>query len=61
MSPVDLIKLQKLLPDSIENIHLILEIEKMASPYGMVLKYVKYNATDTKSATTSSSEGIQGG
>src|SRR3989344_5494288 len=60
MSPVDLIKLQKLLPDSIENIRLILEIEKMVSPYGMVLKNVKYNATDTKSATTSSTEGIQG-
>ena len=61
MSPFDLIKLQKLLPDSIENIRLILEIEKMASPYCMVLKNVKYNATDTKSATTSSTEGIQGG
>ena len=36
-------RLQKLLPDSVDNIRLILEIEKLASPYGMVLKDVKYN------------------
>jgi len=61
MDPANLIKLQKLLPDNIDNIRLILEIEKMASPYGMALKNVKYNATDAKSATTSPAEGIQGG
>ena len=61
MSPTDLMKLQKLLPDNIDNILLILEIEKMAFPYGMVLKNVKYNATDTKSAATSPTEDIQGG
>ncbi len=43
----DLNKLQKLLPDNIDNIRLILEIEKIASPYGMVLKDVKYNTADT--------------
>jgi|SRR3989344_6025074 len=43
--PENLSKLQKLLPDNVDNIRLILEIEKIASPYGMVLKDVKYNAT----------------
>ena len=43
--PENLSKLQKLLPDNVDNIRLILEIEKIASPYGMVLKDVKYDAT----------------
>ncbi len=40
-------KLSVLLPDSVDNIRLILEIEKIASPYGMALKDVKYSATPT--------------
>src|SRR3989338_2128197 len=44
--PENLSRLQKLLPDSVDNIRLILEIEKIASPYGMVLKDVKYDATN---------------
>jgi Tfp pilus assembly protein PilO len=39
----DLAKLEKLLPDNVDNIRLILEIEKLASPYGMVLRDVKYD------------------
>jgi len=46
--PLNLSKLEKLLPDNVDNIRLILEIEKIASPYGMILKDVKY---DTKSTT----------
>ncbi len=41
-------KLQKLLPENIGNIRLILEIEQIALPYGMALKDVKYNATTDK-------------
>ncbi|MFA4975285.1 MAG: hypothetical protein WC839_02860 [Candidatus Paceibacterota bacterium] len=48
----DLIRLQKLLPDNIDNIRLILEIEKIASPYGMVLKNVKYDTIDKNTSTT---------
>lgn len=36
-------KLGKLLPDSVDNIRLILEIEKIAAPYGMSLRDVKYD------------------
>jgi Tfp pilus assembly protein PilO len=43
IDPANLDKLEKLLPDSVDNIRLILEIEKIASPYGMVLKEVKYD------------------
>ncbi len=49
----DLTRLQKLLPDSVDNIRLILEIEKLAAPYGMVLKDVKYES-ENQSGTTQS-------
>jgi len=45
----NLIKLDKMLPDSVNNIRLILEIEKLSLPYGMVLRDVKY---DNKSLVT---------
>ena len=62
ISPDDLVRLQKLLPDNIDNIRLILEIEQIATPYGMALKDVKYNATtDTTSATTGAAAAVQGG
>lgn len=38
-------RLEKFLPESVDNIRLILEIEKLAAPYGMVLKDVKYDAS----------------
>lgn len=44
IDPANLTRLQKLLPDNVDNIRLILEIEKIASPYGMALKDVKYSA-----------------
>lgn len=43
----DLSKLEKFLPENVDNIRLILEIEQMAAPYGMALRNVKYNAQDT--------------
>lgn len=51
INPENLLKIQKLLPDNVDNIRLILEIEKIALPYGMTLKDVKYdnNSKDTKS------------
>ena len=40
----DLVRLEKLLPGNVDNIRLILEIEQLASPYGMLLRNVQYNA-----------------
>lgn len=54
INPENLIKLQKLLPDNIDNIRLILEIEQIAAPYGMVLKDVKYSTAKTETTTPSS-------
>lgn len=45
-------KISKMLPDSIDNIRLILEIEKIASPYGMTLKDVKYEDTKKEEEDT---------
>ncbi len=52
--PNNLARLQKLLPNNVDNIRLILEIENIASPYGMLLKNVKYDTTNGKSDTVSS-------
>ncbi len=58
----NLAKLKKLLPENIDNIRLILEIEKIASPYGMVLKDVKYNPTSKdKKDVGSESTGVAQG
>ncbi|HAS80766.1 MAG: hypothetical protein UR25_C0003G0032 [Candidatus Nomurabacteria bacterium GW2011_GWE1_32_28] len=53
----DLSKLQKLLPDNIDNIRLILEIEKIAAPYSMVLKDIKYDTTN-KEVQTENAKGF---
>lgn len=44
MSPENLDRLMKMLPNSVDNIRLILEIEKIALPFGMTLRDVKYDA-----------------
>ena len=48
ISPDDLAKLEKLLPDNLDNIRLILEIEKIANNYGISLRNVKYNTEEEK-------------
>jgi len=60
INPENLIKLERLLPENVDNIRLILEIEQIATPYGMVLKDVKYNTTDT-GTTTEGVAIVQGG
>jgi len=47
----DLAKLGKLLPDNVDNIRLILEIEKLALPYGMALREVRYEGGEKKNAS----------
>lgn len=59
IDPENLSKLQKFLPDNVDNIRLILEIEKIASPYGMVLKDVKYDATKSEDTTPTPSTQAQ--
>src|SRR3989339_255335 len=54
INPENLMKIAKLLPENVDNIRLILEIEQIALPYGMVLKDVKYDTTDAGAAATGS-------
>lgn len=63
INPDDLIKLKRLLPDNVDNIRLILEIEQIALPYGMVLKDVKYNASSMSAAEATAVKGtvVRGG
>jgi hypothetical protein len=60
LDPENLSKLEKLLPDNVDNIRLILEIEKIASPYGMVLKDVKYDTKSKTETTTGTQTTMQG-
>jgi len=59
MDANDLMKLEKLLPENVDNVRLVLEIEKIALPYGMVLKDVKYNTNDSNNRATAGV--VQGG
>jgi Tfp pilus assembly protein PilO len=61
IDPNNLTKLQKFLPENIDNIRLILEIEQIAMPYGMALKDVKYSTTSSNAANTNTLNVIQGG
>ena len=62
ISPLDLIKIRKLLPENVDNIRLILEIEQIALPYGMALKDIKYSPSDaTKNAASGAAGVAQGG
>ncbi|MFH1200867.1 MAG: hypothetical protein V1484_00865 [bacterium] len=60
IDPENLMKLQKLLPENVDNVRLILEIGEIALPYGMVLKDVKYNVIQTNTATAKGTA-VQGG
>ena len=59
ISGENLEKLEKLLPENVDNIRLILEIEQIAAPYGMALKDVRYNTT--KNDALAQNGEIQGG
>lgn len=61
INPTNIDKLQKMLPDSIDNIRLILEIEKIASTYGMFLKNVRYEDEKKAEAEDGQPEAVQAG
>ena len=50
ISGENLNRLIKLLPQNVDNIRLILEIEKLAAPFGMVLSDVKYDTSVEESS-----------
>lgn len=56
-NPSDLARLEKLLPDNVDNIKLILEIQRIASTYGMTLQNVKFD-TDTVAKQSANQAGF---
>lgn len=46
-TPEDLQKISKLIPDNVDNIRLIIEIQSIAAKYNMVLTNVKFDAKKT--------------
>lgn len=58
IDPDNLYRLSKLLPNNVDNIRLILEIEKIAAPYSMVLRDVKYNTVDPTANQGGASQGM---
>src|SRR3990167_10730985 len=60
IDPGNLAKIKKLLPENVDNIRLILEIEKIALPYGMVLRDVRYD-TFRKTTETEGGGAVIGG
>jgi len=56
ISAENLDKLSKLLPNNVDNIRLIIEIEEIAEPYSMLLRDVQYNTTPE--STTEASQGV---
>jgi Tfp pilus assembly protein PilO len=62
LNPDNLVRLVKLLPNNVDNIRLILEIEKIATPYGMALKDVKYSTDNPDTvAEKTPVAGVKGG
>ncbi len=57
IDPNNIAKLSKLLPDNVDNIKLILEIQRIASTYGMTLQNVKFD-TEQKPTQTANQAGF---
>lgn len=60
-SSTDLDRLQKLLPDHVDNVGLILEIDSLASRYGMSLENIDVSASDSSSSSDSSGSSSSSG
>jgi Tfp pilus assembly protein PilO len=54
ISPDELARLSKLLPDNADNIRLIIDIQQMAQSYGMTLAAIKFDAGQTTAAASAS-------
>lgn len=51
ISPDSLARLSKLLPDNPDNIHLIIDIQRMAQSYGISITSIKFDANQDGTAT----------
>ena len=56
ISPDDLARLSKLLPDNADNIRLVIDIQNMAQSYGMSLAAIKFDSAQTTKAPTTGNQ-----
>lgn len=59
-SPEDLKRLEKLLPDNIDNVRLIIEIDKIASRHDLALKDVQVTETQPRASASVVAAGSEG-
>ncbi|MCE9541620.1 type 4a pilus biogenesis protein PilO [Candidatus Kaiserbacteria bacterium] len=57
-SPADVDRLQKLLPDHVDNVRLILDLDNMAGRHGMALQNVAISAPQTESTSKTAASSI---
>lgn len=53
----DLLRLERMLPDNVDNIRLVIEIEKIASQYGMALRDVAFETVQAEDPAAALQEG----
>lgn len=57
-SPADLDRLQKLLPDHVDNVRLILDLDNLAGRHGMAIQNVAISAPQTESTSQTAASSI---
>ncbi len=58
--PADLDRLQKLLPDHVDNVRLILDLDKLAEQYGLALQNVDVSSSQKQTAKSQTALGAVG-
>jgi Tfp pilus assembly protein PilO len=59
-NPSDIDRLQKLLPDHVDNVRLILDLDSLAGKHGMALQNVAVSSAESNSNTTQTASGAIG-
>lgn len=59
-NPADIERLQKLLPDHVDNVRLILDLDSLAGKHGMALQNVAVSSSENKTSTTQTASGAVG-
>jgi Tfp pilus assembly protein PilO len=59
-NPADIDRLQKLLPDHVDNVRLILDLDSLAGKHGMALQNVAVSGAENKTTTSQTASGAIG-
>ncbi len=61
LDPADIDRLEKLMPDNLDNIKLIIDVDRTAKQYGMILNAVKFDVDQQKTSIVTGSATSQTG